>query len=411
MLSKIREKVEAGHRINREEALFLLSRVDLLDLAPLAMTWRWRHNPAPQVSFVVDTNLNYTNICDAYCSFCAFYRTDPSDPSAYTYTVEQIMEKIGRSVEKGVTTVLMQGGLNSALPLQYYIEMVRETKRRYPMVTPHYWSAPEVMKMCQVSGRSVQEVLQALWDAGQRTMPGGGSEILSNRVKAVISRFRPKDTVDQWTQVHMEAHRTGFLTTATMMYGHVETDEDVVESLEHIRDVQDKALSPPQAGDGRALAGAGGGEVRDQQPAPGSTSKMRSGGFTAFIPWSYKRANTALARKVLEEAGPNRYLRIIALSRIYLDNVPHIQASWFSEGRKTGQIALQFGADDFGGTLFDENVMLAAGFYNRTTIDEVKALISEAGFIPAQRTTSYEILEVFEKDAPMKPQAAPTGAQ
>ncbi|MSQ35185.1 MAG: CofH family radical SAM protein [Dehalococcoidia bacterium] len=379
MLSQIRNKVEAGERITPEEGLFLLSKADLLDLAPLAQTWRWRHNPAPHVSFVVDTNLNYTNICDAYCSFCAFYRTDPSDPSAYTYTVEQIMEKIGKSVEKGVTTVLMQGGLNDALPLSYYVEMVRETKRRFPTVTPHYWSAPEIMKMSQVSGESVHYVLQALWDAGQRTMPGGGSEILSNRAKAIISRFKPKDTVDQWTQVHVEAHKIGFVTTATMMYGHVETDEEIVESLDHIRKVEDQAKGGP-------------------------------GGFTAFIPWSYKRSNTALAKKVLEEAGPNKYLRIIALSRIYLDNVPHIQASWFSEGRKTGQVALQFGADDFGGTLFDENVMLAAGFYNRTTIDEAKSLISEAGFIPSQRTTSYRILEVFEKDAPIKPLAVPVSA-
>ena len=160
----------------------------------------------------------------------------------------------------------------------------------------------------------------------------------------------------------MEAHRVGFQTTATMMYGHVENDEDIIESLEHIRTVQNRSEGEP-------------------------------GGFTAFIPWSYKRDNTALAKKVSSEAGANRYVRLIALSRIYLDNVPHIQASWFSEGRKTGQIALQFGADDFGGTLFDENVMLAAGFYNRTNLDEVRELITEAGFNPAQRTTKYEIID------------------
>ena len=231
------------------------------------------------------------------------------------------MEKIGRAADKGVTTVLMQGGLNSDLPLDYYTEMVSETVLRYPSVTPHYWSAPEIMKMCEVSGKSIREVMQALWDAGQRTMPGGGSEILSNRVKAEISRFKPKDTVDQWTEVHVEAHRVGFVTTGDeMMYGHVESDEDIIESLVHIRNVQDRSAGEP-------------------------------GEFTAFIPWSYKRDNTALARKVAVEAGANRYVRLIALSRIFLDNVPHIQASWFSEGRKTGQIALQFGADDFGGTL------------------------------------------------------------
>jgi cyclic dehypoxanthinyl futalosine synthase len=364
MLKQITEKVFAGERITGEEGLWLMTEAELLDLAPLAEYWRQHHNSNNSVSYVVDTNLNYTNLCDAYCSFCAFYRTDPNDPSAYTYTVEQIMDKIERARMNGVRTVLMQGGLNSELQLDYYVEMVSETVKRFPDVAPHYWSAPEIVRMTEVSELNYEEVFEALWAAGQRSMPGGGSEILSNEVKAVVSRFRPKDTVDQWTEVHEAAHRVGFKTTATMMYGHVEKDRHVVESLEHIRRVQDLAL-------------ANGNE----------------GGFTAFIPWSYKKDNTALAKHVDEEAGPNQYLRIIALSRIMLDNVPHIQASWFSEGKKTGQIALRFGADDFGGTLFDENVMLAAGFYNRTTEDEVREMISEAGFAPIQRLTNYEIVE------------------
>jgi cyclic dehypoxanthinyl futalosine synthase len=364
MLKQITEKVFAGERITGEEGLWLMTEAELLDLAPLAEYWRQHHNSNNSVSYVVDTNLNYTNLCDAYCSFCAFYRTDPNDPSAYTYTVEQIMDKIERARMNGVRTVLMQGGLNSELQLDYYVEMVSETVKRFPDVAPHYWSAPEIVRMTEVSELNYEEVFEALWAAGQRSMPGGGSEILSNEVKAVVSRFRPKNTVDQWTEVHEAAHRVGFKTTATMMYGHVEKDRHVVESLEHIRQVQDLAL-------------ANGNE----------------GGFTAFIPWSYKKDNTALAKHVDEEAGPNQYLRIIALSRIMLDNVPHIQASWFSEGKKTGQIALRFGADDFGGTLFDENVMLAAGFYNRTTEDEVREMISEAGFSPIQRLTNYEIVE------------------
>ena len=364
MLKQITEKVFAGERITGDEGLWLMTEAELLDLAPLAEYWRQHHNSNNSVSYVVDTNLNYTNLCDAYCSFCAFYRTDPNDPSAYTYTVEQIMDKIERARMNGVRTVLMQGGLNSELQLDYYVEMVSETVKRFPDVAPHYWSAPEIVRMTEVSELNYEEVFEALWAAGQRSMPGGGSEILSNEVKAVVSRFRPKDTVDQWTEVHEAAHRVGFKTTATMMYGHVEKDRHVVESLEHIRQVQDLAL-------------ANGNE----------------GGFTAFIPWSYKKDNTALAKHVDEEAGPNQYLRIIALSRIMLDNVPHIQASWFSEGKKTGQIALRFGADDFGGTLFDENVMLAAGFYNRTTEDEVREMISEAGFSPIQRLTNYEIVE------------------
>ena len=364
MLQEITEKIFSGIRITSEEGLWLLREAELLDLAPLADYWRQKHNPNKDVSYVVDTNLNYTNLCDAYCSFCAFYRTDPNDPSAYTYTVEQIMDKIARARQNGVRTVLMQGGLNSDLQLDYYLKMVSETKKRFPDVTPHYWSAPEIVRMTEVSEMSYEQVFEALWDAGQRSMPGGGSEILSNEVKATVSRFKPKDTVEQWTEVHAVAHKIGFKTTATMMYGHVEKDQHVIESLEHIRDVQDRALK-----------------------------NANDGGFTAFIPWSYKKDNTALAKLIDEEAGPNQYLRIIAISRIMLDNVPHIQASWFSEGKKTGQIALRFGADDFGGTLFDENVMLAAGFYNRTTEDEVREMISEAGFSPIQRLTNYEIVE------------------
>lgn len=364
MLQQITKKVHASERITGEEGLWLMQEAELLDLVPLAEIIRQRHNPNKNVTYVVDTNLNYTNLCDAFCSFCAFYRTDPNDPSAYTYTVEQIMDKIERARKSGVRTVLMQGGLNSELQLDYYVEMVSETKKRFPDVTPHYWSAPEIVRMSEVSELNYEQVFQALYDAGQRSMPGGGSEILSNEVKATVSRFKPKDTVDQWTKVHEAAHKVGLESTATMMYGHVEKDHHIIESLEHIRNVQDLALK-----------------------------NENDGGFTAFIPWSYKKDNTALAKFVDEEAGPNQYLRIIALSRIMLDNVPHIQASWFSEGKKTGQIALRFGADDFGGTLFDENVMLAAGFYNRTTEDEVREMISEAGYSPIQRLTNYDLVE------------------
>ena len=361
MLDIIRKKVEAGQRITGEEGLYLLKEADLLDLAPLAQEARYRHNPEPVVTFVVDTNLNYTNVCDAYCTFCAFYRTE-KDAAAYTHSVEDVMEMLGRAAEQGVTTVLMQGGLNPKLPMDYYTELVREARRRYPQLHPHFFSAPEIMKMSQVSGLSVREVLAELQKAGLRTIPGGGSEVLSNRVKHKISRLFPKGKVDDWTVVHREAHKLGYRTTATMMYGHLEEDEDIIEHLEHTRSLQDE-----------------------------------TGGFTAFIPWSFKKANTALDKRVKAEAGPNRYLRIMALARIYLDNFQHVQASWFSEGKKTGQVALHFGGDDFGGTLFDENVMQEAGFYNRTSVEEVVTLIREAGFIPAQRTTLYEVLRRFDE--------------
>jgi len=371
MINLIRNKIARGERVTREEGLHLLRAAPLLELAPLAMKWRYRHNPERRVTFVVDTNLNYTNVCDAYCAFCAFYRT-PGQEGEYTYTVEQMMSQFARARDMGCTTVLLQGGLNDALPLDYYLDLVRETRRRFPEIHPHFYSAPEIQKMAQVSGLSLADVFDRLREAGLRTIPGGGAEILSDRVKAQISRLWPKATTADWVDVHGAAHRAGLRSTATMMYGHVETDEDIISHLETVRRLQDE-----------------------------------TGGFTAFIPWSYKRDNSSLSRKVAVEAGPNRYLRIIALARIYLDNIAHIQASWFSEGKKTGVIALGFGGDDFGGTIFDENVMQEAGYYNRTTVGEIQALIHDAGFAAAQRSTLYEIIREFpENETPVRRTAA-----
>ena len=364
-MKDVAAKVLAGERINPDEGLFLLKEAGLLELGTLAQEVRYRHNPKAIVSFVIDTSLNYTNVCDAYCTFCAFYRTE-KDSDAYTLTVEQVMEMVGHAAAKGATTVLLQGGLHPGLSMEYYEELVRQTRRRYPQVLPHFFSAPEIQKMSQVSEMPVREVLGRLREAGQETLPGGGSEVLSDRVKHRLSRLWPKGRVRDWVEVHREAHRLGYRTTATMMYGHLERPEDIIEHLKHTRSLQDEAL-------------AGG-----------------FPGFTAFIPWSYKRENTALGRRVKVESGPNPYLRMIAFARIYLDNIQHIQASWFSEGKKAGEVALSFGSDDFGGTLFDESVMQEAGFYNRTSIEEVLAMIRDAGFTPAQRTTKYEILRVFD---------------
>jgi cyclic dehypoxanthinyl futalosine synthase len=213
--------------------------------------------------------------------------------------------------------------------------------------------------MAQVASISTEEVLRQLWNAGLRTIPGGGAEILSDRVKKKISH--KKGTSADWLKVMREAHRLGYKSTATMMYGHLETDDDIVEHLESVRALQDE-----------------------------------TGGFTAFVPWSFKPGNTPLEKIIPQYASPTRYLQIIAFSRLYLDNVPHIQASWFSEGKKTGQIALHFGADDFGGTLMEENVHAAANFVNKTNTEECIRLIHESGFSAAQRTTLYEILEVLE---------------
>jgi dehypoxanthine futalosine cyclase len=351
------ESVRAGRRISREEGVFLLKNAHLLDLGAIANEIRFEKNPEPRVTFVVDTNPNYTNICNIDCIFCAFYRHQ-GEEGAYTYSVDEMIAKFKESAARGVTTILLQGGVNPALPFEYYLELVERTVKEVPGVTPHFFSTSEIIGMAQVSGLTIPEVLQRLWDAGQRTIPGGGAEILSDRVKKKISHL--KGTSADWLNVMREAHKIGFKTTATMMYGHLEKDEDIVEHLEAIRQLQDEYH-----------------------------------GFTAFIPWSFKPGNTPLEKIIPHYATANRYYQIIALSRIYLDNFDHIQASWFSEGKKAGQIALHFGADDFGGTLLEENVHAAANFVNKTNTEECIDLIHGAGFSAAQRTTLYEIIAEF----------------
>jgi cyclic dehypoxanthinyl futalosine synthase len=348
------EKILAGERLSRDEGLELFRTADLLELGQLAQAVRKRLNPKPAVTFVIDSNPNYTNVCITDCVFCAFYRK-PGAKDGYALTLEQVMEKVKRSVELGATTVLLQGGHNPELPLDYYLSLVRETRARFPHVTPHFFTASEVTQMAQVSGLTIRDVLQRLKEVGQYTLPGGGAEILSDRIRRRLET--KKGPAEAWLSVHRQAHELGFKSTATMMFGHIEEDEDILTHLEHIRSLQDE-----------------------------------TGGFTAFVPWSFKPGNTPLEKQITQHVGPTRYLRVIAFSRVYLDNFPHIQASWFSEGKKTGQIALHFGADDFGGTLFEENVHAAADFVNTTTVEEIAALIRESGFQPAQRTTLYEII-------------------
>lgn len=358
-LEKVFLKIRDGKRISPEEGLFVLTNGELLDLGELANEIRFKKNPKPWVTWVSDTNPNYSNVCTIDCIFCAFYR-HPGEEGEYTYSVDHMIQKFKESASKGVTTVLLQGGVNPALPFDYYLELVERTVREVPQVYPHFFSTSEIIGMASVSGLSIPDVLKKLWDSGLRSIPGGGAEILSDRVKRKISN--KKGTTSDWLNVMREAHRIGFKSTATMMYGHLETDEDIVDHLDAIRNLQDETK-----------------------------------GFTAFVPWSFKPGNTPLEKIIPHYATPTRYLEIIAFSRIYLDNFQHIQASWFSEGKKIGQIALHFGADDFGGTLLEENVHAAANFVNKTNVQECKELISEAGFSPAQRTTLYDIVEVDKR--------------
>ena len=357
MLRQIRERTLAGKRLDRAEGRWLLTEAPLLDLGSVAQEARFQRIPDKRVTFVIDSNPNYTNVCITDCQFCAFYRK-PGDKEAWTLTVEEVMAKVDSAARQGATTVLLQGGHNPALPLDYYLSLVRETVRRFPGVTPHYFTASEICTIAEVSGKTMPEILALLKEAGMSTLPGGGAEVLSERVRR---RIEPKKGGPAaWLDVHREAHRQGFKSTATMMYGHVEGPDDILDHFDAIRGLQDE-----------------------------------HGGFTAFVPWSFKPGNTLLEKWIKQYKGPNAYLRMLAVARLYLDNFPHVQASWFSEGKRAGQVALSWGADDFGGTLFEENVHAAADFVNKTTVDEIVTLIRDAGYTPVQRTTEYDIIKTY----------------
>ncbi|MCY4042950.1 MAG: dehypoxanthine futalosine cyclase [Candidatus Dadabacteria bacterium] len=357
MTDDICQKAADGGRITSQDALALLSRAPLAQLGALASLCRQRNNPGKTVTFVRDTNPNYTNVCDTECLFCAFWRP-PSASDAYTLTADKLIEMMRTSMHNGATTVLLQGGHNPDIGLDYYTEVVERATREIPGIHLHAFSAPEVAAIAKYEGISSSEVLQKLWDAGLRTIPGGGAEILSNRVRKKISPL--KIDADRWIEITREAHEIGFKTTATMMFGHVEEDEDIVEHLERIRNLQDE-----------------------------------TGGFLAFIPWIFKPSNTFLERKVPSEAGGERYLRVLAVCRIFLDNFKFIQGSWFTQGFKIGSASMRFGADDLGGTLYEENVLRCAENRTKASADEIAGMIRSAGFEPAQRNTFYEIIRRF----------------
>lgn len=345
-------------RITYEEGLELFKNGSLEELKARAQNIRNQKNPPKRVTFVLDSNPNYTNVCNIDCNFCAFFR-HKSAKDAYTKSVDEVMLHLERAQEAGLTTVLLQGGVNDDLKIDYYVSLIKTAREQYPNIHPHFFSAVEIWNCARVSNLSIREVLQQLWDAGQRTLPGGGAEILSEKIRLQIS---PKKIgPDGWMNVHHTAHQIGYRTTATMMYGHLEEPEDIVEHLEILRQHQDKIP-----------------------------------GFTSFIPWSYKRDKTALRRKVKHWAGKEAYFRMLAFSRIYLDNFDHIGASWFSEGKEIGKESLHYGADDFGGTIMEENVHRATDWINKADHNDMVQMIRQAGFEPAQRNTFHQILKTYE---------------
>jgi len=341
-------------RIERDEALRLLVDGDLLGLGRRADAIRRKLHPQGQVTFVVDRNVNYTNICETKCSFCAFYR-DRSAADAYILANEEIFAKIAELVELGGTQLLMQGGLNPELTIEYFEGLFREIKARFPLVQNHSLSPAEITCIATSSGLSLAETVARLKQAGLDSVPGGGAEILVDEVRGSIS---PKKIGwRQWADVMLTAARLGMPTTATMMFGSREKPEDIVEHLFRIRELQDEG-----------------------------------GSFTAFIPWTYQPGNTELGGTT---ASGVEYLKVLALSRIVLDNVSNIQASWVTQGAKMAQVALFFGANDLGGTMLEENVVAAAGCSFRMSGEEMISLIRAAGFTPAQRTTTYAIVKEF----------------
>ena len=337
----------AGERLTPDEALALARKAGLYQLGFAADAVRRRKHPEPVVTYVIDRNINYTDICISACKFCAFYH-GPEEEGGYVLSREELGRKIEETLALGGTQILLQGGLHPDKPLSFYEEMLGFIKSHGIHV--HGFSPPEIHHFAALSGLSVAEVIGRLKAAGLDSIPGGGAEILSDRVRRETAPR--KCSAGEWIAVMREAHRQGMRTTATMMFGHIETWEERIEHLERLRALQDE-----------------------------------TGGFTAFIPWPFQPANTALSH--LKPATSHEYLRVLALSRLFLDNFDNLQASWVTQGPKIAQMALFFGANDFGSTMIEENVVAAAGVGFRLSEEEIRLLVEDAGFTPRQRLMDY----------------------
>ena len=357
LLKETIEKAAQGHRLDTDQALRLYKQADLLTLGRLAGTARFRHNPHPVATYAVDRNINYTDICISGCAFCAFYK-EQDNPQAYVMDRETLNRKCDETLDLGGTQILYQGGLNPDLDISWHEKQVAFMKSKGLHV--HGYSPPEIVFLAQKEGIEIREVIKRLKDAGLGSVPGGGAEILVDRVREKISPN--KASTSQWLEVMRSAHHLGLKTTATMMFGHVETLEERILHLSAIRELQDE-----------------------------------TGGFTAFIPWPYQPGKNTLSGRA---AGGVTYLRTLAISRVFLDNVPHIQASWVTQGHHIGQIALHFGADDMGSTMIEENVVASAGIKNAMTQTEIIRLIETAGFEAVQRNTLYQPVEKGRKATP-----------
>jgi cyclic dehypoxanthinyl futalosine synthase len=350
----ILDKVVGGDRLSRDEIQSLFDRGGLLELGQAADSVRRQKNPAESASYIVDRNINYTNVCVYRCRFCAFYRT-LKDDDAYVLPFEEIAAKVSETVAAGGTGILLQGGVHPELRMGYYENLLRDLRKSFPQIHLHAFSVPEIWYLAKLEKMTVDEVITRLVAAGLDSIPGGGAEILEDETRRRIWS-RAKASTSQWLGVHRTAHDLGLRTTATMMFGVGEPTGARVEHFLGVRDVQDA-----------------------------------TGGFTAFIPWTFQDGSTDLEGEI-ETSGGFDYLRTLAISRLALDNVDHVQGSWVTQGAKVGQVSLFFGADDLGSIMLEENVVAAAGAQYRMSQNDMERTIRGAGYIPRQRRTLYEPL-------------------
>src|SRR3954471_8671261 len=349
-IQPILERVLAGGRMTAEECATLLESYDIARMGAAADEVRSRKHPSEVVTYIIDRNVNYTNVCNVVCTFCAFYRR-PGAADTYVQSVDEICRRIDETIALGGTGVLMQGGLHPDFGIEWYEDLLSTLHAEYPDFQLHCFSPPEIHNIHLISGLDYETILSRLKQAGLYSLPGGGGEILDDEVRKRVST---KCTTDEWLSVMRAVHRVGLRSTATMMFGIGDKVEHRVRHLERVRGLQDE-----------------------------------TGGFTAFIPWTFQRENTALGRRIKDEPTGMDYLKMLAVSRIFLDNIAHFQSSWLTQGLRLGQVALRFGADDMGSIMIEENVVSAAGAHNEADEKMLRYLIREAGFQPQQRDILY----------------------
>ena len=353
-VASLLDRAATGGRLSFDEGVQLYREADIHDLGAAAHARRMQLYPNDVVTYVIDTTINYTNVCNVHCTFCAFFRPEKHG-EGYTMSHDDVLSRVKFAADQGATQIMIQGGVNPELRLQWFEELFARVCREYPGVDVHSLSVSEVVGLSTVEQLPVREVLARLKEAGMKSLPGAGAEILVERVRKRISARKVKP--EEWIGVMREAQKLGMPTTATMMFGSIETDAERVEHLDVIRNLQDE-----------------------------------TGGFTAFIPWYYVPWKTPLRGK---EATGLEYLRVLAISRLYLDNVPHLQASWLTPGLKIGQVALYYGCDDMGGTILEEQVVHDAGSTNAATRKDIEEIVIKAGFKPVIRDTYWNLRNDF----------------